>query len=140
MADEVRNLALRAAEAARNTAGLIDGTVRKIKDGAGLVEETNAGSSEITVKADKMGELIDRITAALSEQSLGIEQVSKAVKEMESVVQRNAANSEESTSMSEEMSAQAEKMRELVGELVTLVDGLGPHPFFRFAGMREEVV
>lgn len=111
MADEVRNLALRAAEAARNTAGLIDGTVRKIKDGAGLVEETNAGSSEITVKADKMGELIDRITAALSEQSLGIEQVSKAVKEMESVVQRNAANSEESTSMSEEMSAQAENER-----------------------------
>jgi methyl-accepting chemotaxis protein len=125
VAEEVRNLAMRSAEAAKGTANLIEGTVKKIKDGSDLVTATNKAFTEVATSASKVGELVSEIAAASNEQAQGIEQVNKAVTEMDKVTQQNAANAEESASASEEMSAQAEQMRGIVGELIAIVGAHG---------------
>ncbi len=125
VADEVRNLAMRAAEAAKNTSTLIEDTVKKIKNGADLVETTNTAFSQMGQSAGKVGELVGEIAAASNEQADGIEQVNKAVMEMDQVVQRNAANAEENASASEEMSSMAVQMSFFVSELVRLIEGGG---------------
>ncbi|HET6490136.1 MAG TPA: methyl-accepting chemotaxis protein [Syntrophales bacterium] len=123
VANEVRNLAMRAAEAAKNTAGLIEGTVKKVKEGSELVERTNGAFSEVSRSAAKVADLVSEIAAASSEQAQGIDQVNKAVSEMDKVTQQNAANAEESASASEEMNAQAEQMKVIAAELQGIVGG-----------------
>jgi len=123
VADEVRNLAMRAADAAGTTSDLIEGTVKKVKDGADTVKTSNEAFSEVSANASKVGELVGEIAAASQEQASGIEQVNKAVAEMDKVVQQTAASAEESASASEEMSAQAEQMKGTVGDLLVIVAG-----------------
>jgi methyl-accepting chemotaxis protein len=123
VANEVRNLAMRAAEAAKNTSALIEGTVKKVKEGSGLLERTNVAFSEVSKSAAKVADLVSEIAAASSEQAQGIDQINKAVAEMDKVTQQNAANAEESASASEEMNAQAEQMKDIAAELMTMVGG-----------------
>lgn len=123
VAEEVRNLAMRAAEAAKNTSDMIEGTVKTVQTGTDLVEKTNTSFSKVAESAAKVGDLVGEIAAASHEQAQGIEQVNKAVMEMEKVVQQNAANAEESASASEEMNAQAEQMKGIVLDLRILVAG-----------------
>ncbi|MBE9582056.1 MAG: methyl-accepting chemotaxis protein [Proteobacteria bacterium] len=123
VAEEVRNLAMRSAEAAKNTAVLIEGTVKKVKGGSDVVTETSNAFSEVATNATKVGELIGEIAAASNEQAQGIEQVNKAMGEMDKVTQQSAANAEESAAASEELNAQAEEMKTVVDELATLVGG-----------------
>lgn len=123
VAEEVRNLAMRAADAAKNTASLIEGTVRKVTEGSEIVTATNSAFAKVVDSSEKVGELIAEISGASDEQSKGIEQVNLAISEMDKVVQQNAANAEESASASEEMNAQAEQLREYVGELMKMVSG-----------------
>ena len=123
VAEEVRNLALRSAESAKNTAKLIDGTVKKIKGGSDLVERTNKAFSKVAKSSSKVGELIAEISAASNEQAQGIEQTNTAVAEMDKVTQQNAANAEESASASEELNAQAEQMMGIVEDLSVMVSG-----------------
>jgi len=133
VADEVRNLAMRAADAAKSTADLIEGTVRKVKDGSGLVTRTNGAFGNVSESASKVGELVAEIAAASNEQAQGIEQINKAVADMDKVIQQTAANAEESASASEQMSAQAGQMKGVVKELLALVGGNRKE-----AGQREE--
>jgi methyl-accepting chemotaxis protein len=121
VADEVRNLAMRTAEAAKNTAALIEETVKKIMDGSTLVMSTNEAFATVAGGTAKVGELVTEIAEASNEQAQGIEQVNRAVSEMDRVVQHTAANAEESASASEEMNAQAENMKGIVQELVALI-------------------
>lgn len=123
VSDEVRNLAMRAAEAAKNTADLIESTVKKVKEGSGLVERTNQDFQAVADCVTKSGELVAEIAAASQEQSHGIMEVNSAVGQMDKVVQQNAASAEESASASEEMSAQAEQMKSYVSELATFIGG-----------------
>ena len=123
VADEVRSLAMRAADAARNTAGLIQATVSNVKVGSDLVETTGRDFSQVATRASKMAELIDEVASASQEQAQGVDQLDKAVTEMDKVVQQNAANAEESASASMEMKSQAEHLKEFVGGLVKLVGG-----------------
>ena len=123
VADEVRNLAMRAADAAKNTSALIQGNVKRISDGTELVARANHAFSRVSVSAGKVGELVGEISAASTEQAQGIEQINRAVSEMDRVVQQNAASAEESASASEEMSAQAEQMRGIIVELAAMVGG-----------------
>ncbi|NLJ28149.1 MAG: chemotaxis protein [Deltaproteobacteria bacterium] len=120
VADEVRSLALRAADAAKNTADLIEGTVKTVKGGTELVGKTSIEFNEVANTVSRAGELVEEIAAASNEQAQGISQVNQAVSQMDKVVQQNAATAEESASASEEMSAQAEHMKEYVMELVRL--------------------
>ncbi len=123
VAEEVRNLAMRSAEAARNTAEMIEGTVKKTKNGSEIVTRTNDAFVKVYESSAKVGELVGEIAAASNEQAQGIEQVNIAVTQMDHVTQQNAANAEESASASEEMSAQAEHIKDMVNELVAMVGG-----------------
>ncbi len=123
VAEEVRNLAMRAADAAKNTAGLIEGTVKKIKAGSDLVTETNDAFCEVAASSSKVGSLLSEIAAASNEQAQGIAQINKAVAEMDKVTQQTAANAEESASASEEMNAQAEQMKQTAHTLMDIIGG-----------------
>ncbi len=123
VANEVRNLAMRAAEAAKNTSALIEGTVKKVKEGSGLLERTNVAFSEVSKSAAKVADLVSEIAAASSEQAQGIDQINKAVAEMDKVTQQTAANAEESASASEEMNAQAEQMKDVSAGLMAIIGG-----------------
>jgi len=128
VAEEVRNLALRASEAAKNTSILIENTMDDVKNGTSLTDATKESfrrNMDITMK---MGGLIDEIAAASDEQVRGIEQVARAVGEMDKVTQQTAANAEESASASEEMNAQAVAMREAVRDLAGVIGGDGAAP------------
>jgi methyl-accepting chemotaxis protein len=123
VADEVRSLAMKAATAARSTAELIEGTVRKLTEGSELVVQANGAFARVAGSTERVSGLIGEISAASAEQSRGIQEVNAAMSEMDRVVQQNAANAEESAAASEEMSAQAEQLREHVGDLVRVIQG-----------------
>ncbi len=125
VADEVRNLAMRAADSARNTAALIEGTVSKVKGGAGLMKETRESFARVVQSAGKVADLLAEIAAASREQSQGIDQINKAVGEMDKVTQQNAAHAEESAAAAVELSSQAGRMQEMVGRLLNLIGGKG---------------
>lgn len=125
VADEVRNLAMRAADAARNTADLIEDTSKRVQAGGELVGIVEGALVKMTATMDSVNKLVAEIAAASNEQSVGIEQVSRAVAEMDKVVQRNATSAEASAAASADMNVQAEETEAYVGELVTLVNGSG---------------
>lgn len=121
VAEEVRNLAMRAAQASGNTAGLIEDTVKKIKEGSLIVSKAGEDFDRVAGGAKKVGELVSEITAASDEQAKGIDQLNRAVAEMEKVTQQNASNAEESAAASQQMSSQAEQMKTFLEELIELV-------------------
>jgi methyl-accepting chemotaxis protein len=121
VAEEVRNLALRAAEAAKNTNVLIETTIKGVKKGNELTKLTQTAFMENMEISDKIGKLIDEIAAASAEQALGIEQITKAMTGLDEVTQSIAASAEESSSASEELNAQAAEMKGVVDELTSVV-------------------
>lgn len=125
VAEEVRNLAVRSAEAAKNTASMIEDTVKKVNDGRTLLDRTNESFSAVAGSSARVGSIVSEISAASEEQAKGIELISKAMNEMGKVTQQNAANAEESASASEELSAQSEHMLDCVNQLVAIVGGGG---------------
>ncbi len=127
VAEEVRNLAMRSAEAAKNTSELIEDSVKNSKNGVDIAEEVGKTLGTIVEGIGKTSELVGEIAAASQEQAQGIEQVNTAVNQMDKVTQANAANAEESASAAEELSAQAETMNSIVNELAALVGGSAEH-------------
>jgi methyl-accepting chemotaxis protein len=115
VAEEVRNLAMRSAEAAKNTASMIEGAVKNAHDGVALNNNVLLNLKEIDEEINKVGEVMAEIVAASEQQSQGVEQINTAVEQMNQATQRNAANSEESASIAEELNGQAEEMHVLVG-------------------------
>jgi methyl-accepting chemotaxis protein len=115
VAEEVRNLAMRSAEAAKNTANMIEESVKNADGGVKITEEVAKSLGQIVDRTGKVGDLIAEIAAASNEQALGIEQVNTAVAQMNQVTQSNAANSEESASAAEELSSQASELANMVG-------------------------
>jgi methyl-accepting chemotaxis protein len=123
VAEEVRNLAQRSAQAAKDTTAIIEANIELSSKGVGIAEKVQAALTEITAQARKVSELMDEISAASQEQTQGVDQVNKAMTQVETVTQQNAANAEESASASEELSAQADNMRKIVNGLSELVNG-----------------
>jgi methyl-accepting chemotaxis protein len=121
VAEEVRNLAMRSAEAAKNTSALIEESVNNAKNGVAIADEVGKSLAEIVDSNTKVAGLITEIAAASREQSSGIEQINNSVTQMDKVTQQNAANAEESAAASEELSAQAESLRTCVNELSAIV-------------------
>ncbi len=124
VADEVRNLAMGASEAAKNTAGLIEDTVKRIDNGVKLVSSTNEVFNDVITVTNTVGQLVGSISSASREQAEGIEQINRALIEMDSAIQKNAASSQESAGSSEEMNAQSATMIKAVEELVAMVHGV----------------
>ena len=127
VADEVRALALRAAEAAKTTDDLIGETAQQIELGSAQIQETLTKFYAMGESAKKVNDLVGEIASASKEQAQGIEQLNQAMLEIDRVVQQNAANAEESASAATQLQSQSERMREIVGDMVFLVQsGQGP--------------
>ncbi len=121
VADEVRNLARRSTEAAKNTAALLEGTIKKIHEGENLLSGANKAFKGVTTIAQKIGELAGEIASASQGQATGIDLLNKAVSEMEKIIQQTAASAQESSGVSEEMKAQAEEMKMFINRLAEIV-------------------
>lgn len=114
VAEEVRNLAMRSAEAAKNTAQIIDEVAQKIGDGVTLNQEVLGNLEEIVGQVHKVKEVMGETTVASEQQQQGIEQLNLAVRQLNQVTQQTAANAEEGASTAEELSSQAAEMQYLV--------------------------
>jgi methyl-accepting chemotaxis protein len=123
VADSVRQLALRATEAAKNSSNLIENTIKAVHKGKQLTEATQEAFKENTDISRKVGQLVDEIATASHEQAEGIAQINKAVAEMDRVTQSTAANAEESAAAAGEMNDQAEQMKGYVDDLINLIGG-----------------
>ena len=116
VAEEVRNLAQRSAEAAKNTADMIQESVNNSNNGVLITDEAGKAIDSILVGNKKVNDLIAEIAAASAEQAKGIDQINVAVSQLDQVTQQNAANSEESASAAEELSSQAEELQSMVDQ------------------------
>ena len=116
VAEEVRNLAMRSAEAAKNTASLIEESVRNADSGVEISQEVAKNLSEITVQANRVAEVVAEIAAAAEQQSQGVAQVNTGIEQLNQAVQQAAANSEESAAAAEELSSQAQELEGMVRE------------------------
>jgi methyl-accepting chemotaxis protein len=123
VADEVRNLAQRCAQAAKDTADLIEDSIQKSDGGKLKVDQVADAIREITSESGKIKVLVDEINLGSIEQSRGIDQISRSITQMEQVTQSNAASAEETASAAEELNAQADAMKDVVNRLKTMVDG-----------------
>jgi methyl-accepting chemotaxis protein len=121
VAEEVRSLALRSAEAAKNTSTLINDTTKRVQDGSKLVGVTGESFSQVSESAGKIATLVSEISMASKEQADSTEQVNVAMSEMDKLTQQNAAASEESAAASEEMNTQAEQMKGYVEGLIAIL-------------------
>jgi len=125
VADEVRNLAQRCAQAAKDTAALIEESIARSNDGKVKVDHVAAAIRTITEESAKVKTLVDEVSLGSQEQARGIEQIGKAIAQMEQVTQKSAANAEESASAAEELNAQCTSTRDIVGRLSAMVGGNG---------------
>jgi methyl-accepting chemotaxis protein len=120
VASEVRNLAMRASEAAKNTSHLIENTIKAVKKGNEITQSTQIAFKENIEIAVKHTRLIEEIAAASLEQAQGIEQVAAAVAQMNHVTQANAASAQESASAGEELNAQVQQVKGMIQELIVI--------------------
>ncbi len=116
VADEVRNLAAKSAEAAKDTAVLIEGSIQAVENGTKIANDTAETLQKIVKNSIETTELIEKIADASNEQATSINEVTQDVERISSVVQTNSATSEESAASAEELSSQAKMLNHLVGK------------------------
>lgn len=136
VADEVRNLAAKSAEAAKQTADLIQASVSTVSKGTQITTQTAQVLSDVREKTKLVVESIIKIDDASAEQAAAIEQIKQGLNQVSSVVQTNAATAEENSATSEEMSAQAATLHEEVGRF-KLNNGYEEDSFASIAPLRE---
>ncbi|MBU0479799.1 MAG: CZB domain-containing protein [Proteobacteria bacterium] len=127
VAEEVRNLALRAAQAAKNTSQLIEDTVKKVQTGSRQASETSEAFDIAAEASAKIKNIVSEIAKASNEQDQGITQINKALAEIDAITQQNAASAEEAASASTELNAQSDMMKDSVNDLLIMV-GAAAHP------------
>lgn len=110
VATEVRNLAQRSAEAAKQISALIEGSVKEVRSGAQFVNETGEALEEIVTNILKVSAIVDNIASSSSEQSQGISQVNKAVSQIDDITQQNAELAQQAAVGSSAMSEQSSKL------------------------------
>ena len=117
VADEVRNLAHRSAQAAKDTAELIQGSIGKSKQGCAQIERIVDAVRKMNSSAEQAKKMVDAVNAASTEQARGIEQIAKAISQMEQLTQKTAASAEESASVGHQLSSRSESLRGVVESL-----------------------
>ena len=123
VAEEVRNLAQRSAEAARNTSALIEQSQKHADKGVAVSQEVAGDLTRIVESVGNLSSLIGEVATASIEQAKGIEQIGSAVTRMDKLTQAGAANAGESASASEDMAARASELHHTVNTLVSIVTG-----------------
>jgi len=121
VADEVKALAQRSADAATETANIIEESIKQAKSGSEISTKTNEAFSDILEKVNKTSLLISEISVSAQEQSTGMNQIALAVNNIDQITQANAAVSEQSAAASEQLNAQAVSMKEVVSIIAKMV-------------------
>ena len=116
VAEEVRNLAGKSAQAAKETTALIESSVKKTEAGSKIADETAEELKRIVSAVEASAKLVSDIAAASNEQATAISQVNRGIEQMSQVVQTNSATAEEQAATSEELNGQAEMLRQQVGQ------------------------
>lgn len=115
VAEEVRTLAARSAEAAKETTGLIEGSMERVEVGTKIADETAESLKEILNEIEKVTSLVGNIARASTDQASEIAQITQGIEQVSQVVQTNSATAEESAAASEELTGQAEMLKAMVG-------------------------
>lgn len=118
VADEVRNLANKCSVAAKESGEFIEESVKKIRAGTKIANDTASVLATIRAKSGEIAGLVEMIAAASDEQSHGIETINVNLQQVSHVVQSNSETSQESAATSEELSSQAVSLRDCVGQFV----------------------
>ena len=136
VAEEVRNLAGKSAQAASETAELIEDSISKVARGSKLAEDTAKALEVIVGNVDKIVEIISSIATASNEQATAITQIDQAIGQVSQVVQSNSATSEQCAAASEELSNQAHRLRELIARFkLQSYD----QPYYQNTGMQADM-
>lgn len=117
VADEVRNLAQRSAQAARDTAILIEESISKSNGGKHKVDQVAKAIQSITEQSTQVKTLVDEVQLGSEEQSRGIEQIGKAILQMEHLTQKSAATAEESAAAARHLSTQSSALKDIVAQM-----------------------
>lgn len=123
VAEEVRNLAQRSAEAAKDTATIIEGNILISDRGVEASERTNKALKEINEQVEKVSGIIEEVAVATEEQNQGINQINKAMSQMSLVTQNNATIADGNAIAVRDLSDQTSKMKVVIGELISLING-----------------
>ncbi|MCC5468264.1 methyl-accepting chemotaxis protein [Pelosinus baikalensis] len=116
VAEEVRNLAARSANAAKETTAMIEGAIKKVDVGTQIATDTSKALNSIVDGVAQAAALVGDIATACNEQATAISQINQAITQVSQVVQTNSATAEESAAASEELSGQSEVMKENVAK------------------------
>jgi len=122
VADEVRNLAQRCAQAAKETAALIEESIAASQGGKHKVDQVAQSIRELTETSGRVKTLVEEVSLGSAEQTRGIEQIAQALAQMERVTQQSAAGAEQSAAAAEELTAQSSALLHLVGGLAAMVE------------------
>jgi methyl-accepting chemotaxis protein len=114
VAEEVRNLAARSANAAKETTDLIEGSIKKIEKGTDITNDTAKALEQIVEGVSKAATLVAEIAALSNEQASSISQINLGVEQVSQVVQANSSTAEQSAAASEELSSQSELLKDMV--------------------------
>ncbi len=125
VAEEVRNLAARSAQAAKETAELIEGTVAKTAKGTEIADVTTESLQEIVDSVNAFSSLVNEIAVASNEQAEGVSQVSRGLNQIDQVTQQNTANTEELAAAAEELSAQSQQVMDMLSRFTLNNEGSG---------------
>lgn len=137
VAEEVRNLAARSSNAAKETTEMIAEAIKNVEKGTSIAKKTSEALNKIVDDVSKVAALIGNIALASNEQATGINQVNQGVMMVSDVVQKNSATAEESATASEELSSQAENLKQQVMKFKLRKAGNGSYAYASYAGMRN---
>lgn len=115
VAEEVRTLAAKSAQAAKETTELIEGSVKKVEAGMKIAGNTATALDQIVTEISRIADLIESIADASKAQAAAVEQINQGVVQVSNVVQSTAATAEESAAASEQLSGQAAQLKEIIG-------------------------
>lgn len=122
VAEEVRNLAQRSAQAAKDTAGIIESNINLSDKSLKISEQVSESLIKMKDETHKVSELLDEISTASQEQELGINQINKAIAQMEIVINSTASNAQESAFSADNLKTYSEQIQNIIGALTNIIE------------------